>query len=63
MVRRGLGWGWFDGSRAKKGGDKGNCVLVYAVWIGGGRGGGGGGGCGVDFGVAGTGLKSRIGRL
>ena len=42
MVRRGLGWGWFDGSRAKKGGDKGNCVLVYAVWIGGGRGGGGG---------------------
>ncbi len=62
MVRRGLGWGWFDGSRAKKGGDKGNCVLVYAVWIGGGRG-GGGGGCGVDFGVAGTGLKSRIGRL
>jgi len=56
VVRRGLGWGWFDGSRAKKGGDKGNCVLVYAVWI-------GGGGCGVDFGVAGTGLKSRIGRL
>jgi len=52
VVRRRLGWGWCDGSWAKGGGDKGNCVLVYAVWIGGGGGG-----------VAGRGLKSRIGRL
>jgi len=60
---------WWDGDRVGDGVRgvglkgvviKGNCVLVYAVWIGGG---GGGGGCGVDFGVAGTGLKSRIGRL
>jgi hypothetical protein len=55
VVGRGLGWGWCEGSWAKGGGDKGNCVLVYAVWI--------GGGGGVGFGVAGRGLESRIGRL